>query len=101
MGVNGHIGLNEPAAQLMDHCHVAQLAATTLHHDMVSDLETKPACGLTLGVKDILAARHIILLVAGASKEKATQKLISGRITNACPATHLWAHQRVDCLVVG
>lgn len=101
MGVNGHMGLNEPAAQLIDHCHVAQLAATTLHHDMVSNLETKPAYGLTLGVKDILAAQHIILLVAGAGKEKATQELLSGRITNEYPATHLWAHQKVDCLVVG
>jgi len=101
MGVNGHMGLNEPAEHLIDHCHMAQLAATTLNHDMVSDLETKPAYGLTLGVKDILAAQHIILLVAGAGKEKATQELLSGRITNEYPATHLWAHQKVDCLVVG
>jgi galactosamine-6-phosphate isomerase len=101
MGVNGHIGLNEPAEQLIDHCHVTELATTTLHHAMVADLETKPGYGLTLGVKDILDAEHIVLLVAGAGKEKATQQLISGKIMNQYPVTHLRAHQKVDCLVVG
>jgi galactosamine-6-phosphate isomerase len=100
MGVNGHLGLNEPAAQLTDHCHVAHLAATTLDHTMVAGMETKPAYGLTLGMKDILAARHILLLVTGAGKEKATYKLTSGEITNEFPATHLWAHPKVDCLIV-
>jgi galactosamine-6-phosphate isomerase len=100
MGKNGHLGLNEPAEQLTNHCHVAELASTTLNHSMVASLEDKPTYGLTLGMKDILAARHVILLVTGAGKEEATQELMSGRITNQYPATHLWAHPRVDCLVV-
>jgi galactosamine-6-phosphate isomerase len=100
MGVNGHIGLNEPAEKLIGHCHVAELAPSTLNHTMVTDLETKPAYGLSLGVQDILAARHIILLVTGAGKEEATKQLLSGRVTNQYPVTHLQSHQRVECLVV-
>ncbi|WP_242917944.1 galactosamine-6-phosphate isomerase [Pontibacter liquoris] len=101
MGVNGHIGLNEPAEKLVDHCHMAQLAASTLNHTMVNGLESKPRYGMTLGMQDILAARHLILIVVGAGKEKATRQLTAGKITNQYPATHLWAHPRVDCLIVG
>ncbi|MCX2739775.1 galactosamine-6-phosphate isomerase [Pontibacter anaerobius] len=101
IGVNGHLGLNEPAEQLTEHCHVAQLADTTLNHTMVAGLEAKPKYGMTLGMQAILASRHIILLISGAGKEKATQQLLSGEITNAYPATHLWKHPKVDCLVVG
>jgi galactosamine-6-phosphate isomerase len=99
MGVNGHIGLNEPSVKLIDHCHVAELANTTLNHVMVADLETKPSYGITLGMKDILAAEHIILLVTGAGKEEATKQLLYGKVTNQYPVTHLQLHPRADCLV--
>ncbi|GAA4435638.1 galactosamine-6-phosphate isomerase [Pontibacter saemangeumensis] len=100
MGVNGHLGLNEPAEELADHCHVAKLAPTTLNHTMVAALETKPVFGLTLGIQDILAASHIILLIAGSGKEKATQQLLAGKVTNEYPATYLCTHPKVDCLVL-
>ncbi|MCJ8165655.1 galactosamine-6-phosphate isomerase [Pontibacter sp. E15-1] len=101
MGVNAHLGLNEPAEHLVAHCHIATLAPSTLDHTMVAGLETKPSYGLTLGIQDILSAKHIILLVSGPGKQKATQELLSGKITNDYPATHLWAHQHVDCMIVG
>jgi galactosamine-6-phosphate isomerase len=68
---------------------------------MVADMGKKPSFGLTMGVKDILSAKHIIMLVAGKGKEEATKNLVSGDISNKWPATHLWSHANVDCLIVG
>lgn len=100
IGTNGHIGFNEPNLQMTDHCHVAKLAPSTLLNGMVANMTKKPTYGLTLGVKDILSAKHIIILVAGSGKEEATKHLVAGEITNDWPATHLWSHPNVDCLIV-
>jgi galactosamine-6-phosphate isomerase len=100
LGANGHMGLNEPAAQLQPHCHVAQLSETTLSHGMIAESVRKPSFGMTIGIEDILASRQVIMLVVGAGKEKATEQLISGEISNQFPATHLWRHAHTDCLIV-
>jgi len=100
LGANGHLGLNEPAEQLHPHCHVAQLAETTLSHGMIAGSVKKPAYGMSIGMEDILASRHVIMLVVGAGKELATEKLLSGEMTNQFPATQLWQHHQVDSYVV-
>lgn len=66
---------------------------------MLAGLAEKPTQGLTLGMEDILTSRHIIMLVTGAGKEAAKAMLLSGEISNRFPATHLWRHGRVDCLI--
>ncbi len=100
LGANGHMGLNEPAKELQPHCHVAQLTETTLSHGMIAGSSQKPTYGMTIGVEDILASRHVLMLVVGAGKEEAREKLLSGEVTNELPATHLWRHNNVDCIVV-
>lgn len=100
LGQNGHLGFNEPANELQPHCHIASLAPQSQEHSMISASESKPTLGLTLGMQDILAAKKILLLVSGAGKEVVLKQLESGRISNDCPATWLWKHHNVDCLVV-
>ncbi len=100
LGKNGHLGFNEPAVALGLHCHVATLAPQSQEHDMLGSSTSKPTKGMTLGMQDILAAKRIILLVAGEGKEAATMKLLSRKISNDCPATWLWKHDNVDCLMV-
>ncbi|MES2731075.1 MAG: galactosamine-6-phosphate isomerase [Bacteroidota bacterium] len=99
LGGNGHIGFNEPAPFLEPHCHVAHLSETTLHHAMVQALNNKPAYGLTLGLSDILHAKRILLLITGSNKEKVTEAFLSGKITTQLPASLLWLHPHVDCLI--
>ena len=100
LGKNGHLGFNEPASTLQLYCHVANLAAQSQEHSMIESTSVKPTKGLTLGMQDILNAKRIILLVSGAGKEAVIEQLLSGEITNDCPATWLWKHDHVDCLVV-
>ena len=100
LGKNGHLGFNEPAKELQPHCHVANLALQSQEHSMIGNTKSKPTKGLTLGMQDILAARKIILVVSGKGKEAVTKQLLSGDVTNDCPATWLWKHSNVDCLIV-
>lgn len=100
LGANGHMGLNEPNDKLNDHCNVAQLAELTLSHGMIADIKPKPTYGMTIGIEDILASKHILMLIVGASKKEATVMLLKGEVTNQFPATHLWRHSNVDCLIV-
>ncbi|MDH4046049.1 MAG: galactosamine-6-phosphate isomerase [Gemmatimonadota bacterium] len=99
LGVNGHIGFNEPAPSLTPRCHVAQLSPTTRRHAMVRSLEHQPTYGLTLGMGEILASRRILLLVTGEGKRGVTHGLLAGDVTTSLPASLLWLHPNVDCFV--
>ena len=99
LGKNGHIGLNEPGPFLQPHCHVATLSPSSKQHGMLTGSEHKPQFGMTLGMADILSSRKILLIVSGAEKERALQNLLSGKITTECPASFLWLHRNVDCLI--
>lgn len=96
LGVNGHLGFNEPADFLQPHAHVARLSAASLGHAMVHNCGTQPVCGLTLGMADILQSRQILLLVTGAAKRGPLRRLLEGRITTHFPATLLQMHPAVQ-----
>tara|TARA_Y100000385_G_scaffold212026_1_gene220130 strand:- start:1039 stop:1725 length:687 start_codon:yes stop_codon:yes gene_type:complete len=100
MGKNGHLGFNEPAEELKLKCHVAKLADQSQEHSMIKSIHSKPTKGLTLGMNDILSAKKIIVLVVGEGKKESTEQLLSGRISNQYPATWLWHHGNVECLIV-
>lgn len=100
LGKNGHLGFNEPADELQPHCHIADLALQSQQHSMILGSSIKPSQGITLGIQDILSSKRILLLVSGSEKEEAKKKLLSGEITSQCPASLLWKHDNVDCLVI-
>lgn len=100
LGKNGHLGFNEPADELQPHCHVSDLTIESQQHSMILDSSIKPTQGITLGMQDILSSKRILLLVSGSGKEEAKKKLLSGEITSKYPASLLWKHHNVDCLVV-
>lgn len=99
LGLNGHIGFNEPGPALLPHCHVARLSDDSRRHAMVRFMDRTPSFGLTLGMQEILAARRVILLVAGEGKQQATTGLLSGEVSTTLPASFLWLHHNVDCLI--
>lgn len=92
LGLNGHLGMNEPAPALEPFAHVAELSEETLRHPMLAKASTRPEYGLTLGMAEILAAREILLLVSGAGKRAALQRLMQCEVTTAFPASFLWLH---------
>jgi galactosamine-6-phosphate isomerase len=98
LGLNGHLGFNEPAGELQPHAHVANLSQASLGHAMLRDRADRPTYGLTLGMADLLHARQVMLLVTGQPKQEAMRRLLSGRITTQFPASLLQLHPAVTLL---
>lgn len=99
LGLNGHIGLNEPAEQMTEGCHRVKLSNTSMEHDMVEGIAPVPTEGITLGLNQILESREIILLVAGASKKEIFEALLHATPHPALPASYLMDHPNTICLV--
>lgn len=99
LGMNGHLALNEPAGYLQPHCHVAQLSAESLEHSMISEMQIKPKYGLTLGMADIMLSKMILILINGPQKRTIVSKFLSKKITSSVPASFLWLHPKVICLI--
>jgi len=98
-GKNGHLGFNEPGPFLEPHTHVADLSVESMQHSMLESANVQPAYGLTLGIKDILSSRKIILLVTGSNKCSVTEDFLEGKISPKLPASFLWLHDNVECLI--
>jgi galactosamine-6-phosphate isomerase len=98
LGLNGHLGFNEPAAALAPHAHVAELSGASLGHVMIQGSADQPRYGLTLGMADLLQAREVLLLVSGAAKRASLARLLGGGISTDFPASLLHLHPRVTLL---
>jgi galactosamine-6-phosphate isomerase len=93
LGINGHLGFNEPADELQPHAHVAELSAASLSHAMIRDTPTRPACGLTLGVADLMQSRGLLVIATGAAKREPLRRMLLGAISPRFPASIIQLHQ--------
>ena len=92
LGLNGHLGFNEPADTLPAGPHVAALSETSMTHSMLGKARGKVRRGFTLGLADILHSRKVLLLVSGAAKAAPMRRLFTRQITTQFPASLLWLH---------
>jgi glucosamine-6-phosphate deaminase len=101
IGSNGHIGFNEPDANLNSNTHVVDLLEDTLEANarFFDTLDDVPKQAVTMGIGAILKARQILLLVRGAGKAEAIRNAVEGPITTQCPASLLQSHPNVIVLV--
>jgi galactosamine-6-phosphate isomerase len=101
LGLNGHLGFNEPDDFLQPHAHVAQLSEASLTHAMLKHGDARPMYGLTLGMADLLQSRRVMLLVTGASKCDPLKRLLSGKIATDFPASLLHLHHDAQLICDG
>lgn len=94
LGVNGHVAFNEPGSSWDLRTHVVRLSQATLgvHQRQAGVPWEIPEYGLTMGIKTLLEARHILLLIAGPGKEAAVRAVHAGKADAAWPVTSLLAH---------
>lgn len=97
IGVNGHIGFNEPAGEFTLETHVVDLTRETIDANarFFDSPEMVPGQAITMGVGGILRAKKIILIALGESKQTAVKALEDGSITPHNPATILKVHPDV------
>jgi putative deaminase/isomerase len=99
LGVNGHLGFNEPADFLQPHAHVVRLSESSLSHAMIGECSNRPARGLTLGMDDLMQSQKVLLLVTGRTKRHILREILTGRINTIVPASLLHLHQDAQLLV--
>ena len=93
LGMNGHIGMNEPGTSASFRSHVAKLDPLTQEvGQKYFKSKTMLKEGLTLGIATILEARHIFLLVSGAKKASIVSRMVTEEISEKLPGTLLRNH---------
>lgn len=96
LGMNGHIGLNEPGTPPGTRSHVSRLSALTEKTGQkYFDRPVALRQGLTLGLGNLQEARSLLLIVSGAHKADMLRRLVQGPETAEVPATLLRGHPRL------
>jgi galactosamine-6-phosphate isomerase len=98
VGVNGHLGLNEPSEFFSFETHYVELAATSMEHQMLSKASASADHGLTSGIGEIMTAQRILFLVSGWKKQEAFSRFMERMVTPQFPASILWFHHNVTCI---
>ena len=103
VGSNGHIGFNEPGTAFDTGVHIVDLKQETIEANsrfFNNDINLVPKQAVTMGIKDIMKAKHIILLAFGEAKQQAIKSLVDGEeITENIPCTILKNHPSVYVIV--
>ncbi len=101
IGINGHIGFNEPGEKLQAETHLVSLSGETIaaNSRFFEKAADVPGMALTMGVGTIMKARRILLLASGGHKAAAIRETVRGPLTTAVPASLLQAHPRVTVMV--
>jgi glucosamine-6-phosphate deaminase len=102
IGVNGHIGFNEPGPELLLRTHRARLTLATRRANAAlvgGRVAMVPREALSMGVGTIFAARAIVLVAVGRSKARAVQRMLAGRVTPMVPASLLQLHPNVQLVL--
>ncbi|MCL2390087.1 MAG: glucosamine-6-phosphate deaminase [Endomicrobia bacterium] len=101
IGINGHIGFNEPENELKLATHLTSLTPSTIDANsrFFRNIEDVPTKALTMGMGTIMKAKSILLLITGENKAPVVKKLFSGVATTGVPASFLHLHSNVIVLL--
>lgn len=93
LGQNGHIGFNEPG-EFIAETHPVELSENTIKANarLFDDISQVPTMAVTMGLKSIMSARTVLLVVNGKQKSMALKKALFGPITPKVPASILQLH---------
>lgn len=99
LGINGHIGFNEPGTPWDSRTHVVSLSAETMAQNGPDFPGVMPERALTMGMESIMQARKILTVATGASKAPALLAAILGPKTPSCPASALQRHAHARFII--
>lgn len=100
IGVNGHIGFNEPSDHFEKDTFCVPLSESTIlaNSRFFDREEDVPKEAYTMGIGTIMSAKRVVLIASGTVKAAALKAAVKGPITPQCPASILQLHP--DCTVV-
>ncbi len=97
VGVNGHIGFNEPADAFTKRTHCVRLTDSTIDANKLffAKKTDVPTAAITMGILDIIQASKVLLLASGKKKAQALAEALFGPVTPRVPASILQLHRDV------
>ncbi len=93
IGLNGHVGMNEPGTSSNMRTHVTEIHTETQISGQKYFKENQQlAHGITLGIANILEARTVILLASGKNKASIIKQVLEGEMSVKYPSGLLRNH---------
>jgi len=100
IGVNGHIGYNEPDSKIYSKDRKIKLTENTRRVNLkwFKSIKEEPKYAVTMGISTILKSRKILLLADGKKKADAIAKAVEGSVSSNTPAGFLRKHR--NCVFI-
>ncbi|WP_153731637.1 glucosamine-6-phosphate deaminase [Sporosarcina obsidiansis] len=97
VGMNGHLGFNEPDDYLTSETHIVQLSETTRQANVkdFDSIDEVPKTAITMGMGTIMKAKKLLFFAKGIDKADIIQQVLEGPITTQVPASMLQLHANV------
>ncbi|HHU21393.1 MAG TPA: glucosamine-6-phosphate deaminase [Acholeplasma sp.] len=101
IGGNGHIGFNEPGTSFSQETFVVKLAEKTREDNkrFFASIDEVPKYAITMGIKNIMDAKAILMVISGKGKQDAVNKLLSKKVSEDFPASILHKHPNVTVII--
>ena len=100
IGLDGHIGFNEPDAYFTAATHEVKLDESTIEANarFFASKEDVPTTAITMGMLSIMQAKKVLLIANGAAKKAIVEKAFFGPIDPQVPASILQLHPDVTVI---
>lgn len=97
IGSNGHIAFNEPGTSFDTLTHTVDLKESTIKDNsrFFNSISEVPTKAVSMGLKSIMNAKRIVIIITGANKANALKRLMSKEVTTDFPASILNRHPKV------
>lgn len=100
IGLDGHIGFNEPDEYFTKETHVVKLDESTIEANsrFFASKDDVPKQAITMGMYSIMQAKKVLLIANGVAKKEILEKAFFGKITPEVPASILQLHGDVTVI---
>ena len=100
LGENGHIGFNEPGTSFDATTHIVDLTESTIKANsrLFDNVDDVPKQAYSMGIKTIMSAKKIVLIVTGSQKADALAKVLNGPVSTEVPGSILQNHPDVTVI---
>jgi len=101
LGTNGHLGFNQPGTPFGQETWVSEMdeELEARIRKETNTPENKELGGITLGLKNIMHSRRILLVAKGEAKANIVKEMLYGPITTDIPASILQLHPNCEFLL--
>ncbi len=102
IGSNGHLAFNEPGTPFDSVTQVVDLLDSTIQDNarfFDNDMSKVPTQSITMGIKNVMDAKRILLIASGKNKAEAIYQTVRGEVSTDCPASILQRHPDVTIVV--